>query len=100
MVLSLNVMWLKKMHVPEDIKAEMYFLSTEEGGRSTPVYSGYRSQFRSNDKDWVSSHAYPDVEATKPGETARAYIELLSQLELLGKIDEELDFVLREGIAR
>jgi len=85
------------MSVPKDIEAEIYFLSTAEGGRSTPAFTGYRPLFRYNEQDWISSHFYPDVEAAEPGETVRAYIGLLSPDEHLGKIQYGVEFIVREG---
>jgi translation elongation factor EF-Tu-like GTPase len=85
------------MPVPKDIEAEIYFLATEEGGRSNPAFSGYRPQFYYNQQDWDASHIYPDVEAAYPGETVRTYLGFLSPQEHVGKVYEGMGFLIREG---
>lgn len=85
------------MSVPNDIEAEIYFLTPEEGGRSTPARTGYRPQFYYNEQDWDASHIYPDVEAAKPGETVRAYLGFLSPQEHFGKVNTGMEFLIREG---
>lgn len=86
------------MPVPNDIEAEIYFLTAEEGGRSVPAYTGYRPQFYYNEHDWDASHIYPDVEAANPGETVRAYLGFLSPQEHLGKVHVGMEFLIREGV--
>lgn len=85
------------MPVPKDIETEIYFLTNEEGGRSTPVYTGYRPQFYYNNHDWDASHIYPDVDVANPGDTVRAYLGFLSPKEHLGKVDVGMEFLIREG---
>ena len=85
------------MPVPKDIEAEIYFLTPEEGGRSTPVFTGYRPQFYYNEQDWDASHIYPETDLVKPGETVRAYLGFLSPKEHYGKVYEGMDFLIREG---
>ncbi|MEP4548149.1 MAG: elongation factor Tu [Saccharospirillum sp.] len=85
------------MPAPKDIEAEIYFLTAEEGGRSTPAFTGYRPQFYYNEHDWDASHVYPDVEVANPGETVRAYLGFLSPQEHLGKVHVGMKFLIREG---
>ena len=85
------------MPVPKDIEAEIYFLTAEEGGRSTPAFTGYRPQFFYNNQDWDASHIYPDVEVANPGETVRAYLGFLSPKEHLGEVHVGMEFFIREG---
>lgn len=85
------------MPVHKDIEAEIYFLTTEEGGRSTPAFTGYRPQFHYNEQDWDASHIYPDVEVVNPGETVRAYLGFLSPQEHFGKVSVGMEFLVREG---
>lgn len=85
------------MPVPRDIEAEIYYLRPEEGGRSSPAYTGYRPQFYYDGRNWDASHIYPDLEAAYPGETVRAYLGFLSPLEHLGKVYVGMDFEIREG---
>ena len=85
------------MPVPRDIEAEIYFLTPEEGGRSTPAFSNYRPQFYYNGHDWDAPHTYPDVEQVNPGDTVRAYLGFLSPQEHLGKVYVGMEFEIREG---
>jgi len=85
------------MPVPKDIEAQIYFLKPEEGGRSTPAYSGYRPQFYYDEHDWDASHDYPDVDVVNPGDTVRAFLGFLSPNEHFGKVYEGMEFLVREG---
>lgn len=85
------------MPVPKDIEAEIYFLTSEEGGRSKPAFSNYRPQFFYDNHDWDAPHIYPDVEQVNPGDTVRAYLGFLSPKEHLGKIFVGMEFLIREG---
>ena len=86
------------MPIPKDIEAEIYFFTAEEGGRSTPAFTGYRPQFYYNDQDWDAAHIYPDAEVVNPGETVRAYLGFLSPKEHLGKVYVGMEFLIREGV--
>jgi translation elongation factor EF-Tu-like GTPase len=44
-----------------EIEAEISYLTTEEGGRSTAVFSGYRGQFFYQGKDYVGFQYFPDL---------------------------------------
>jgi len=85
------------MPIPHDIEVEIRFLTKEEGGRSTPAFSGYRPQFYYQGRDWDARHEYPDTYTVNPGETVRAYIGFLSPQEHHGKINVGMDFKIREG---
>ena len=82
---------------PRDIEAQIYFLKSEEGGRTGPAFSGYRPQFYYNNQDWDAPHVYPDVEEAHPGDTVRTYLAFLSPKEHLGKVHEGMSFEIREG---
>ena len=92
-----NVMWLRTMPIPKDIEAEVYFLTSEEGGRTMPAFDGYRPQFYYNESDWDASHIYPDVEQANPGETIRTYLGFLSPKEHVGRVHVGMKFLIREG---
>jgi hypothetical protein len=57
------------------IAAEVYYLSAKEGGRNSPVYSGYRGQFHIRNSDWDAVQEFIDKEICQPGETANAYLK-------------------------
>ena len=62
-----------------DIEAEVTFLPTAEGGRSTPALSGYRPNHLVL-PDYLTSghHEYKDKERVLPGESAITEIWFLS----------------------
>ena len=80
-----------------DVEAEIRFLSTNEGGRSEPVRSGYRPQIYYGGHDWVVVQEYPDTEWVFPGETVFARLWFLSPDEHDGNVVEGMSFEVREG---
>ena len=85
------------MPIPKDIEAEIYFLTSEEGGRSTPVTTQYRPQFYYEGRDWDAAHIYPNVDQVNPGDTVRAYLGFMSPKEHFGKVHVGMKFLIREG---
>jgi elongation factor Tu len=85
------------MQYPKDVEAEITFLTTEEGGRRGPAYSGYRPQFHYDGHDWDAIQHYGDVEAVEPGQTVIAYLSFLSPKEHVGKLYPGKEFLIREG---
>jgi translation elongation factor EF-Tu-like GTPase len=83
-------------HEPH-IEAEVRFLTTEEGGRRTPVKSGYRGQFFYDGLDWDANHDYPDVEWVQPGDIVRSLICFMSPEKHVGKVVLGKEFSIREG---
>jgi translation elongation factor EF-Tu-like GTPase len=79
------------------IEATIRFLSTAEGGRRTPVFSGYRPQFFYNDRDWDAEHEYPDAEAVHPGDTVRAYLRFFRPEAQVNRVQVGMPFAIREG---
>ena len=82
---------------PPDIEAEIRLKTTEEGGRTSSVYTEYRPQFVYNDTHWVAIHVYPDVDEVRPGDTVRAYLYFLSPDQHLGVVHEQMNFDIMEG---
>jgi elongation factor Tu len=80
-----------------DIEAEITFVPTEQGGRSTPAFSGYRPQFYYDEQDWGAEQEYPDVESVLPGQTVRALLRFLNPDAHVGRVHPGLEFQLREG---
>lgn len=46
-----------------EIEAEIRYLTTEEGGRNSGVFSGYRGQFYYGGEDYDGFQYFPDVSA-------------------------------------
>jgi len=75
-------------------EAEVYILSKEEGGRHTPIMSGYRPQFYFRTTDVTGVVKLPEgVEMVMPGDNIRMDIELITPIA----IEEGLRFAIREG---
>ena len=85
------------MKRPKDIEANIYFLTTDEGGRHSGVFDGYRPQFYYDGYDWDAFHEYPDGRYVNPGETARVYLSFLRPHVHVGKVYEGMEFLIREG---
>ncbi|MFZ2956264.1 MAG: elongation factor Tu [Candidatus Ozemobacteraceae bacterium] len=81
----------------KDIEVEMTFLTPEEGGRRTPVRSGYRPQFYYDSHDWDAAHTYIGTDEVLLGQTVRAYLAFLSPDMQVGRIYPGMEFLIREG---
>jgi elongation factor Tu len=75
-------------------KAESYVLKKEEGGRQTPVFSGYRPQFYFRTTDVTGNVALPEgTEMVMPGDNITVVVELITPVA----IENGLKFAIREG---
>jgi elongation factor Tu len=76
------------------VKAEVYVLSKEEGGRHTPFFPGYRPQFYIRTTDVTGSIGLPEgVEMVMPGDNIQMDVELIVPVA----IEQGLRFAIREG---
>ncbi|MFE9354812.1 elongation factor Tu [Streptomyces olivaceoviridis] len=73
--------------------ARVYVLSAREGGRTTPVVSGYRPQFYIRTADVVGSVDLGEVAVARPGDTVVMSVELGREVPL----EPGLGFAIREG---
>ncbi|MET9465982.1 elongation factor Tu [Streptomyces sp. NPDC006544] len=73
--------------------ARVYLLSAREGGRTTPVASGYRPQFYIRTADVVGDVDLGEPGAARPGETVTMTVELGRDVPL----ENGLGFAIREG---
>ncbi len=75
-------------------KAQVYVLKKEEGGRSTPFFTGYRPQFFFRTTDVTGTTTLPDgVEMCMPGDNVELEVELITPIAM----EKELRFAIREG---
>src|SRR5699024_3977469 len=75
-------------------KAEVYVLSTEEGGRHTPFFANYRPQFYFRTTDVTGVIQLPEgVEMVMPGDNVEMEVELISSVA----IEDGTRFSVREG---
>ena len=73
--------------------AQVYVLSTREGGRSTPVSTGYRPQFYIRTADVVGDVDLGEVAVARPGERVSMTVERGREVPL----EAGLGFAIREG---
>lgn len=85
------------MDYPAHIEAEISFLKTEEGGRKSAAFSGYRPQFYYDGHDWDAQHTYIGVEKVAPGETALAHLTFMSPEYHRERVHVGMPFEVREG---
>ncbi len=75
-------------------EAEVYVLGKDEGGRHTPMFSGYKPQFYVRTTDVTGSVTLPEgVEMIMPGDNAKFTVELIQPVAM----EEGLRFAIREG---
>jgi len=76
------------------IKAEVYILKKEEGGRHTPFHNKYRPQFYLRTTDVTGEIILPEgVEMVMPGDNLTITVNLISPVA----INKGLRFAIREG---
>ncbi|MFF3342517.1 elongation factor Tu [Streptomyces flavidovirens] len=73
--------------------AQVYVLSAREGGRTTPVTSGYRPQFYIRTADVVGDIDLGETAVARPGDTVTVTVELGREVPL----EVGLGFAIREG---
>ncbi|MEU0099744.1 elongation factor Tu [Streptomyces sp. NPDC006267] len=73
--------------------ARVYVLSAKEGGRSTPVATGYRPQFYIRTADVVGDVDLGEAAVARPGDTVTMTVELGRDVPL----ESGLGFAIREG---
>src|SRR5512145_21861 len=76
------------------VKAEVYVLKKEEGGRHTPFFNGYRPQFYFRTTDVTGSVTLPGgTEMVMPGDNVNMTVELITPVAC----EKGLRFAIREG---
>ncbi|MFI5978218.1 elongation factor Tu [Streptomyces sp. NPDC051452] len=73
--------------------ARVHVLSAREGGRTTPVATGYRPQFHIRTADVVGDVDLGEATVARPGETVTMTVELGREVPL----EPGLGFAIREG---
>jgi len=62
-----------------DVEAEITLLSAEEGGRHSPVFSGYRPAHKVRENYLTTGvHTYSNVEHVLPGQMVRGTITFIA----------------------
>jgi elongation factor Tu len=77
-----------------DFEAQVYVLTTQEGGRHKPFFSNYRPQFYFRTTDVTGSIELPEgTEMCMPGDNTEMVVTLIQPIAM----DEGLRFAIREG---
>ncbi|MEK7527500.1 MAG: elongation factor Tu [Patescibacteria group bacterium] len=77
-----------------EFKAEIYLLKKEEGGRHTPVFTGYRPQVFIRTTDVTGEVTLPEgVEMVMPGDNANVLVKLIKAVAM----EKGQRFAIREG---
>ena len=75
-------------------EAEAYILGKDEGGRHTPLFTGYKPQFFMGTTDVTGEVTLPQgTEMVMPGDTIRVTVELIQPVAM----EREQRFAVREG---
>ena len=74
-------------------KAQVYALTKEEGGRHTPIFSGYRPQFYFRTTDVTGDADLLNAEMCMPGDNVELDVSLITPIAM----DEHQRFAIREG---
>ena len=79
-----------------DIEIDLYFLATDQQGRSGPVHTGYRPLLFHRGTDWGVDIWFLDVEEVPLGQGARAHATFIMGVRP-NDLAEGMPFLLREG---
>ncbi|WP_066405200.1 hypothetical protein [Flavisolibacter tropicus] len=85
-----------KLSRPE-LQADIYYLTEQEGGRKTPVASGYRGQFYYNGKDFDAMQQFVDKAWCHLGDTVQVLLQTASPEFHTGQLYVGKEFEIREG---
>jgi len=82
-----------------DFIGKLYFLTTEEGGRSEETEEIYRPLFKLKDgKDLTSAdQRFIGKTTVKPGDTIHSEMRVIWKDPFVGALSKGTEFVLREG---
>jgi Elongation factor Tu C-terminal domain len=82
-----------------DFIATLTYLTTEQGGRQTPVFSSYRPQVKFEFAEMQTSgqQTFIDREIVYPGDTVEAEIKIISVDYFAGQLTDKMKFDFREG---
>ena len=79
------------------ISAKIYFLSPEEGGRKTPIFSGYRPALYFGEKQTDGAFILTSGGGALPGTECEVIIHLLHPEHVGGTVKPMATFEAKEG---
>ena len=80
-----------------DFEAEIYYLTTNEGGRQTPVGNGYRGQFYYDGNDYDAFQEFIGKDICILGDTVNVKMSVLTPKLHKNKLFVGKSFEVREG---
>ena len=82
-----------------DFIADLTYLTTDEGGRQTPAFSGYRPQVKFDFDEMQTSgqQTFLKKDTVYPGDTVQAAIRIISVEHFEKTLTEGMTFEFREG---
>ncbi len=83
-----------------DLVSEIRFLPTGEGGRRSPVSSGYRPNHNFEHPEGSlndAAHFYPGTEEVAPGQAVIAKMALAAPEQNIGRLYVGMPFTVQEG---
>ena len=86
---------LAKFTHTQSLRAEVYVLTKDEGGRHIPFFNNYRPQFYFRTTDVTGVITLPEgTEMCVPGDNVKMEVELITPIA----IEKGLRFAIREGV--
>ena len=81
------------------LEARIRYLTTEEGGRSSAVHTGYRGQFHyvNDSQVWDATQQFIGCNSVEPGDDVLARLKFISPLEHRTRISVGMKFTIQEG---
>ena len=85
--------FLRQFHV----RARLYFLRADEGGRQRFVVNGYRGLLVYDGESWDADYWFGARDLVEPGETVEAAVRFMSPERHAGRIQVDTRVEIREG---
>lgn len=82
---------------PKNIEAKVVFLKPEEGGRKTPIFSGYRPTFLFEGNHWDAIIHFEGNEFIADGKSVNLYFSFVHPENHIGKLFPGKEFQLWDG---
>ncbi len=83
---------MRTFSYPPDIEAEITFVPTEQGGRKTPAFSGYRPQFYYDGMIGTQFKNIPMMNRCFLAKLFEPYCDLVAQIIIVGEFIPECCF--------
>jgi len=80
-----------------DVELDLYFLQSDDNGKRSPAFDGYRPQFFFAYEHWAVEFMFPDSASALPGQRVRATARFASPELLAGRLTVGAPFLVREG---